>query len=59
MLPMALKRASTSGLLYTLWHVNQNMLLRGLIDTVNLDPDSVNRILDAFQEIKVLTSYQP
>ncbi|KAL1548658.1 transcription regulator [Salvia divinorum] len=54
-LPKALKSASTSGLLYTLWHVNQNMLLRGLIDTVNLDPDSVSRILDACQEIKALS----
>lgn len=56
MLPIALKSASASGLLYTLWHANPNMLLRGLIDTVNLDPDSVSRILDACQEIKVLTS---
>ncbi|KAG6432328.1 hypothetical protein SASPL_103904 [Salvia splendens] len=51
-LPMALKKASASGLLYTLWHVNRNLLLRGLIDSVNLDPDSVNRIFDACQEIK-------
>ncbi|KAG6428008.1 hypothetical protein SASPL_112256 [Salvia splendens] len=60
-LPMALKRASTCGLLYTLWHVNQNMLLRGLIETVNLDPDSVTRFLDAFQEIKDLSPshFQP
>ena len=55
-LPVALKKTSASGLLYTLWHVNRNLLLRGLIDSVNVDPDSVNRIFDAFQEIKVLTS---
>ncbi|XP_047937913.1 CCR4-NOT transcription complex subunit 1 isoform X1 [Salvia hispanica] len=53
-LPVALKKTSASGLLYTLWHVNRNLLLRGLIDSVNVDPDSVNRIFDAFQEIKVL-----
>ncbi|XP_057807321.1 uncharacterized protein LOC131021995 isoform X2 [Salvia miltiorrhiza] len=54
-LPMALKSSSASGLLYTLWHVNPNMLLRGLIDTVNLDPDSISRIVDACQEIKVFS----
>lgn len=55
---MALKSAFASGLLFTLWHVNPNMLLRGLIDAANLDPDSFPRILDACQEIKVCTSYQ-
>lgn len=52
-LPMALKSASASGLIFTLFHVNPNMLLRGLIDAVDLDPDSVSRILDTCQEIKV------
>lgn len=52
-LPMALKNASGNSLIFTLWHVNPNMLLRGLIDAVNLDPDNVSRILDACQELKV------
>ncbi|KAH6817786.1 transcription regulator [Perilla frutescens var. frutescens] len=53
--PMALKSASASGLIFTLWHINPTMLLRGLIDAANLDPDGVSRTLDACQEIKILS----
>ncbi|KAI3444740.1 hypothetical protein Pfo_001405 [Paulownia fortunei] len=54
-IPMALKNASGNSLIYNLWHVNPNMLLRGFIDAVNLDPDNISRILDACQELKILT----
>lgn len=52
-LPMALKGASANNVIYNLWHNNPDILLRGLIDAVNLDPDNISRILDACQELKV------
>ncbi|KAL8500295.1 hypothetical protein ACS0TY_020046 [Phlomoides rotata] len=54
-LPVVLKNASGNSLIFTLWRVNPNMLLRGLIDAINLDPDNMSRILDACQELKILS----
>ncbi|KAK4414642.1 CCR4-NOT transcription complex subunit [Sesamum alatum] len=54
-LPMALKNASGNSLILNLWHVNRNMLLRGLIDAVHLDQDNISRILDVCQELKILS----
>lgn len=36
-----------------LWHVNPNLVLRGFVDSLNCDPDSMTRILDICQEQKV------
>ncbi|GFP80906.1 ccr4-not transcription complex subunit 1 [Phtheirospermum japonicum] len=54
-LPMALRNASGNSLVYHLWHVNRSMLLRGLVDAMSLDPENVYRILDACQELKILS----
>lgn len=51
-LPLVLKNASGNSLNFTLWRVNPNMLLRGLIDAMNLDPENISRTLDACQELK-------
>ncbi|KAL9175940.1 hypothetical protein ABFS82_02G145600 [Erythranthe guttata] len=54
-LPMTLKKASGNSLIFSLWHVNPSMLLRGLVDAMNLDPDNIARILEACQELKILS----
>ncbi|KAL3616494.1 hypothetical protein CASFOL_039884 [Castilleja foliolosa] len=55
-LSMALRNASVNGLINHLWHVNPDMLLRGLVDAMSLDTENFNRILDACQELKILPS---
>ncbi|KAL6569340.1 hypothetical protein OROMI_013854 [Orobanche minor] len=55
-LPMALRNASANGLICNLFHVNPDMLLRGLTDAMSLDPENVYRILDACQELKILSA---
>ncbi|PIN21929.1 hypothetical protein CDL12_05383 [Handroanthus impetiginosus] len=53
-LPVALKSASRNSLIFNLWRINPNML-RGLIDAVNIDPDNIFRVLDACQELEILS----
>ncbi|XP_024992563.1 CCR4-NOT transcription complex subunit 1 isoform X1 [Cynara cardunculus var. scolymus] len=54
-LPMILKDASLGGILLHLWHVNPPFLLRALNDTLNMDADNTNRVLDIFQELKIVS----
>ncbi|GER44883.1 transcription regulators [Striga asiatica] len=54
-LPMVLRNASGRGLIFNLWHVKPDLLLRGLIDVMSLDPENVYGILDACQELKILS----
>lgn len=42
-----------SDLIFQLWHLNPNMVLRGFVDAQNSDPDSMIRIVDICQELKV------
>ena len=52
-LPMILDNASRKGLILHLWHINPHLVLRGFVDFVAKDSDSINRILDICQETKV------
>ncbi|PON57727.1 CCR4-NOT transcription complex subunit [Trema orientale] len=54
--PMILKNAMASGIILHLWHVNANLVLRGLIDAHKIDLDSITKILDLCQELKILSS---
>ncbi|KAL3649432.1 hypothetical protein CASFOL_005835 [Castilleja foliolosa] len=54
-LPMALRKSSGKGLIHHLWHINSSMLLQGIVDAMSLDPENLYRILDACQELKILS----
>ncbi|KZV18909.1 hypothetical protein F511_17815 [Dorcoceras hygrometricum] len=54
-LPVVLKNTSGNNLVLHLWQDNPNMLLRGFIDVLNLDPDNYSRILDSCQDLKILS----
>ncbi|KAI4354776.1 hypothetical protein L6164_003615 [Bauhinia variegata] len=54
--PMIVKGAVGSGVIGYLWNVNPNLVLRGVIDSQNNDLDCITRILDIFQELKILLS---
>ncbi|TKY68978.1 CCR4-NOT transcription complex subunit 1 [Spatholobus suberectus] len=54
--PMILKSAVGSGMILHLWHVNPNLVLRGFIDSQNNDADSIIRVVDICQELKILSS---
>uniref|UniRef100_A0A2P2MSE8 CCR4-NOT transcription complex subunit 1 n=2 Tax=Rhizophora mucronata TaxID=61149 RepID=A0A2P2MSE8_RHIMU len=54
--PMMVKSTACSGMIFYLWHVNPNFVLRGFIDAHNMEPDCLNKILDICQEIKILSS---
>ncbi|KAJ7950880.1 putative CCR4-NOT transcription complex protein [Quillaja saponaria] len=53
--PMTFKSTSGTGMIQHLWHVNPNLVLRGVIDSHNNDPDSITRILDICQELEILS----
>lgn len=54
LLPRILDNASRKGLILHLWHINPHLVLRGFVDFVAKDSDSINRILDICQETKIL-----
>ncbi|XP_048431931.1 CCR4-NOT transcription complex subunit 1 isoform X3 [Pyrus x bretschneideri] len=54
--PMMVKNATSSGIINHLWHINTSLVLRGLVDAHNCDPDNIARILDICQELKILSS---
>ncbi|KAK4267898.1 hypothetical protein QN277_024622 [Acacia crassicarpa] len=54
--PMMLKNVVGSGMILHLWHVNPNLVLRGIIDSQNNDIESATRIVDICQELKILQS---
>lgn len=51
--PIIVKHTMGSGMILHLWHINPNLVLRGFVDSLNYDPDSMTRILDVCQELKV------
>ncbi|KAJ1439436.1 CCR4-NOT transcription complex subunit 1, TTP binding domain, partial [Sesbania bispinosa] len=54
--PMIVKSSVGSGMILHLWHVNPNLVLRGFMDSLNSDVDSITRIVDICQELKILSS---
>lgn len=54
--PLMLRNPLGSDLIFQLWHLNPNMVLRGFVDAQNSDPDSMIRIVDICQELKILFS---
>ncbi|KAE9611238.1 putative CCR4-Not complex component, Not1, CCR4-NOT transcription complex subunit 1, HEAT [Lupinus albus] len=54
--PMILKSTDGSGMILHLWHVNPNLVLRGVMDSQKDDLDNVTRIVDICQELKILSS---
>ena len=51
---MIVKSGVGSGMILHLWHVNPNLVLRGFVDSQNNDADSIIRIVDICQELKVV-----
>lgn len=51
--PMIVKNSMGSGMINHLWHINISLVLRGFVDAHNSDPDSMARILDICEELKV------
>ncbi|XVF22765.1 hypothetical protein REPUB_Repub12eG0199200 [Reevesia pubescens] len=54
--PMIIKNAQGCGMVVQLWHVNTNLVLRGFVEVHNTEPDSMIRILEICQELKILSS---
>ncbi|KAJ4727200.1 putative Ccr4-not transcription complex [Melia azedarach] len=54
--PTIIRSAIGYGVILHIWHVNPNLLLRGFVDAHNREPDSLIRILDICQELKILSS---
>lgn len=52
-LPMIVKNATGNALILRIWHVNPTVLLWGFAELLNADPESVAKVLDACQELKV------
>ncbi|XP_045789212.1 CCR4-NOT transcription complex subunit 1 [Trifolium pratense] len=53
--PMIVKSDVGSGMILHLWHINPNLVLRGFMDSQNHDVDSIMRIVDICQELKILS----
>lgn len=54
--PVMLKNAAASGMILHLWHVNTSILCWGLVEALNVDLDNMHTVLDACQELKILSS---
>lgn len=56
--PMIVKNATGGNtLMLQLWHVNPAVLLWGFINVLNADPESIIKVLDICQELKVGSPY--
>ncbi|KAL4599949.1 hypothetical protein ACB092_11G164000 [Castanea dentata] len=53
--PDIVKNGMGNGIIHHLWRVNPNFVLRGFVDSVSCDPDSMTRILDVCQELKIIS----
>ncbi|XP_020095725.1 CCR4-NOT transcription complex subunit 1 isoform X2 [Ananas comosus] len=53
--PMLLKDSTKNSIIDDLWGVNPSLVLRGFLDA-HTDPDCLPRILDACQELKILST---
>lgn len=51
--PTMLKSTLGTRMILYLWNVNPSILLRGVMDAMKDDPDNINKVLDACQELKV------
>ncbi|KAF5732911.1 Ccr4-not transcription complex putative isoform 1 [Tripterygium wilfordii] len=54
--PMMVKSTVANGLVLHLWHINPDIVLRGFVDAYSIEPDTLTRILDICQELKILSS---
>ncbi|XVF79827.1 hypothetical protein PTKIN_Ptkin15bG0021000 [Pterospermum kingtungense] len=54
--PIIIKNALGAGIVLQLWHVNTNLVLRGFVEVQNTEPDTMLRILEICQELKILSS---
>uniref|UniRef100_A0A6N2L7C3 CCR4-NOT transcription complex subunit 1 n=1 Tax=Salix viminalis TaxID=40686 RepID=A0A6N2L7C3_SALVM len=54
--PLLVKSVAGRGMMLYLWHLNPNLLLRGFVDAHNVEPNIMTEILDACQELKILSS---
>ncbi|XP_076917682.1 uncharacterized protein LOC143577845 isoform X1 [Bidens hawaiensis] len=53
--PVIVKDASVGGIMLRLWHVNPSFLLRALSDALNIDSDTITRVLDLCQDLKIVS----
>nr|GLL40743.1 CCR4-NOT transcription complex subunit 1-like [Ipomoea trifida] len=53
--PTMLKSTLGTRMILYLWNVNPSILLRGVMDAMKDDPDNINKVLDACQELKILS----
>ncbi|KAF3440045.1 hypothetical protein FNV43_RR18323 [Rhamnella rubrinervis] len=54
--PMVVKNVMANSMIHHLWHINTNLVLRGFVDAHLTDSDSMVRIVDICQELKILSS---
>ncbi|CAA7410810.1 unnamed protein product [Spirodela intermedia] len=54
--PLIVKNSAESSVVHHLWHTNPKIVLRGFMDMYNVDPESIFRIVDVCQELKILSS---
>ncbi|KAM0934312.1 putative CCR4-Not complex component, Not1, MIF4G-like domain superfamily [Dioscorea sansibarensis] len=54
--PIILKDSAKSNIIYHLWRVNPNLVLRGFMDECTADQNSLLRVVDICQELKMLSS---
>lgn len=54
--PVMLKNAAARGMILHLWHVNTSILCWGLVEALDVDLDNMHTVLDACQELKILSS---
>ncbi|CAN4125895.1 unnamed protein product [Withania somnifera] len=54
--PVMLKNAAASGMILHLWRVNTRILCWGFVEALNIDLDNMHKVLDACQELKILSS---
>ncbi|XXG66487.1 hypothetical protein AAC387_Pa06g0046 [Persea americana] len=54
--PLVFGNAMKSDIINQLWHINPKLVLRGFINIYHIEPESILRILDICQELKILSS---
>lgn len=51
--PLIVGSSVGNGMIFHLWHVNPDLVLRGFVDVHIIDPNNMTRILDICKELKV------
>ncbi|GLT84370.1 hypothetical protein SLE2022_026050 [Rubroshorea leprosula] len=54
--PMIIKNSVGAGMILYLWQVNQNLLLRGLVELLKSEQDNITRIVEICLELKILST---